>query len=485
MPVASGSMRITRLLPQLTPTTTHSRSADGHTWMGPGLLAPTGLMAASPAPARPQTLHRPTTRMQQRAEPTEALSMPLTASMTMRQGVRMAATHGVLPASFWRPTVWHMPENIFWHSIASSCLLLRSSPVGSREAALAACAGAWLTNAGRLCKLKHAGCSGESSWSNGATMNFAAPTSTARATGPRREGTSCARTLCAVIGRPRSMRAQGFQSRADLHPYGPFRRKHRSRDPGIMSSITCSYRNAEQQAHCSVAQRGRSPTRPSCRAGGPASNLPEGQSMASLPDCSQLSPSPLILSPSTRHVVNREPFQPNSRSGPKSGVYLFLLIHLWHFREIDGVRVPPAATAGGGPIDSLEPVGKHRGQAHPWTPTAYSVAGMKRAYRRAKIRAATSSSGGTWYRGQWHSSQTLGTLATPESLPWRTRKRTRGLTAPKASRLSVLSWNTGGLNSSMYQEIMAWCDQQGSLILSFFKKHIGVQPVTLYQDAGS
>ena len=129
------------------------------------------------------------------------------------------------------------------------------------------------------------------------------------------------------------------------------------------------------------------------------------------------------------------------------------------------MRVPPAATAGGGPIDSLEPVGKHRGQAHPWTPTAYSVAGMKRAYRRAKIRAATSSSGGTWYRGQWHSSQTLGALAAPESLPWRTRKRTRGLTAPKASKLSVLSWNTGGLNSSMYQEIMAWCDQQDSLDL--------------------
>eukprot|EP00439_Symbiodinium_sp_Y106_P052691 s2769_g7.t1 len=219
MQVESGSMRMTRLLPQLTLTMTHSRSADGRTWMEPGLLAPTGLMAASPAPARPQTPPRPPTRMQQRAEPIEALSMPMTASVMMWKGVRTAATHGVPPASFWRPTVWHMQENTFWHSIASSCLLLRSSPVGSRAAALAACAGAWPTNDGKLCKLKRAGCSRESSWSNGATMNFAAPTSTARATGPRRGGTSCVR-------------------------------------------------NAEQPAHCSVAQRGRSPTRPSCRAGG-------------------------------------------------------------------------------------------------------------------------------------------------------------------------------------------------------------------------
>ena len=82
-----------------------------------------------------------------------------------------------------------------------------------------------------------------------------------------------------------------------------------------MSSTTRSYRNAEQKAHCSVAQRGRSPTRPSCRAGGPASNPPEGRNMASFPECSQLSLNPHNLEPQHKIRCQQRPFQPNSRSG--------------------------------------------------------------------------------------------------------------------------------------------------------------------------
>ena len=65
------------------------------------------------------------------------------------------------------------------------------------------------------------------------------------------------------------------------------------------------------------------------------------------------------------------------------------------------------------------------------------------------------------YKGQWHTSQTLGTP--PAHLPWRIRKRPRRATSSKARTVSVRSLNAGGLNSSMYQEVLAWCDQQASL----------------------
>ncbi|CAE7840054.1 pol [Symbiodinium sp. CCMP2592] len=107
-------------------------------------------------------------------------------------------------------------------------------------------------------------------------------------------------------------------------------------------------------------------------------------------------------------------------------------------------------------------VEKHHGQA-PQGSIAPIPRHVKRAYKRACGRAARSTIGGTWYRGQWHSIRTLGQLASPAS-PNHTRptSRTRQIPnhRPNKDSLNLLSWNAGGLSSHVYQELLAWIDQQ-------------------------
>ena len=79
----------------------------------------------------------------------------------------------------------------------------------------------------------------------------------------------------------------------------------------------------------------------------------------------------------------------------------------------------------------------------------------KRAYNRAVARASASPQQGTWYRGRWH---TLRSLAQPSAptvpsgrklSPTPTRQG-----CPSDPRLRVLSWNSGGLSSEAYMELL-------------------------------
>ncbi|CAE7659958.1 pol [Symbiodinium sp. CCMP2456] len=131
------------------------------------------------------------------------------------------------------------------------------------------------------------------------------------------------------------------------------------------------------------------------------------------------------------------------------------------FHQAGGVRVPPGFAAGGEPVATA--AGKHRDLVPPQAP-ATQFPGIrlprstKRSFRRARNRAHASPLQGTWYKGKWHSASTLGHLPKPTpDIPRSTAKRAvRRTTLDR--HLRILSWNAGGLTSSMYQEFLAWCE---------------------------
>ena len=164
-------------------------------------------------------------------------------------------------------------------------------------------------------------------------------------------------------------------------------------------------------------------------------------------------PTPHMQCPPGQHTL------PRNRSGPKSGHRgLAALCISWQFQAAIGARVAPAAAAGVGP--GLWP-GKLRGHVLSMQPehTFAPKPSEKRAYKRAKLRAARS--GGTMYRGRWHSVAALQALETRPSRP--PPRTVRAATKTKQARITpvhCLSWNAGGLSSPIYQELLAWLDLQ-------------------------
>ena len=79
-------------------------------------------------------------------------------------------------------------------------------------------------------------------------------------------------------------------------------------------------------------------------------------------------------------------------------------------------------------------------------------------------RASASVQEGTWYRGKWHTRADLNAMRncpvpTTATLPRSTRRPgTRQRPFRPEHHIRVLSWNTGGLSSSLLQEFLAWCD---------------------------
>ena len=97
---------------------------------------------------------------------------------------------------------------------------------------------------------------------------------------------------------------------------------------------------------------------------------------------------------------------------------------------------------------------------HPDIKLAHSA---KRAFRRARLRAQTSPNLGTWYKGRWHTIDSLGQIPRQHH-----RSHRRAPSQPSAWRrqvphLRVFSWNASGLSSSMFQELIAWCDIQSNI----------------------
>ena len=146
----------------------------------------------------------------------------------------------------------------------------------------------------------------------------------------------------------------------------------------------------------------------------------------------------------------------SGQSGPKSGACLKLMVLAHGIKPTGGVRVVPGAVSGTGPVALT---GKTRGEAQA-SATAWNIPRHhKRAFNRARHRAANSALGGTWYRGQWHDTHTLGALSVT---PAKTRQPSRPThVRPHAHvPLQVFSWNAGGLNAGVFQELVAWLDEQ-------------------------
>ncbi|CAE7238605.1 unnamed protein product, partial [Symbiodinium sp. CCMP2592] len=138
------------------------------------------------------------------------------------------------------------------------------------------------------------------------------------------------------------------------------------------------------------------------------------------------------------------------------------IISLTQLSSAAGARVPPNAVVGGGPHSS------EWGKRHGTAPREGHNIGSrlpeatKRAYRRARNRAARSLEGGTFYRGQWHTSVSLNALAhvDPSPLLKHSRRRIPGCTRHPTIR--VFSWNTGGLSGPAFQELVAWLDSEAT-----------------------
>ena len=162
--------------------------------------------------------------------------------------------------------------------------------------------------------------------------------------------------------------------------------------------------------------------------------------------------------PTPKHHPPQPP-KSRSQAGPKSGCCLPLsVMMLTHSIEgAVGVRVASIAAVEARPG---APPGKHcsRALSMPLT-QAVPRFSEKRAYRRARLRAART--GGTYYRGRWHSAESLQTLpytppqAAPRSQPRRAHQR-----AGAKSELHCISWNAGGLHAGLYQELVAWLEVQ-------------------------
>ena len=159
-----------------------------------------------------------------------------------------------------------------------------------------------------------------------------------------------------------------------------------------------------------------------------------------------------------------------SRSGPKSGrrALMLICVHLQH-RAAVGARVASTTAVEVGP-GSAE-LGKHCGPVPgaPQGPSPTPKTSEKRAYRRARLRAAHK--GGTYYRGRWHTAADLKALPytptppMPRSLRAAPRRR-------KARYPSVqcFSWNAGGLSSAVYQELVSWLDVQGTFQIAVLQE---------------
>ena len=151
-------------------------------------------------------------------------------------------------------------------------------------------------------------------------------------------------------------------------------------------------------------------------------------------------------------------------SGPKSGgssLYKTALGFVL-LQSTAGARVSSTAVVEEGPgLWDLPGPGKQHGQALGSGLTLGSrlTFAAKRAYRRARNRAMTSLEGGTYYKGRWHTQDTLRASAITHHTPVQRNKALRQ--SPKTSRhpkIRSFSWNTGGLSAPSFQELVAWLD---------------------------
>ena len=248
--------------------------------------------------------------------------------------------------------------------------------------------------------------------------------------------------------RPRSLRARRFQRPRILHPYSP--NPFPKRSPKHLQ-LNQPAQTRHRTLHGGQQQR---------KATAPRS----GAIMSSTVCCEH--PAAFSASQASAHQLRLQLLA--SQSGPKSGSYFKLMLGSSLIASVGGVRVPLDSTSGGRP--AVPTAGKHRGP----TPTQASVIPLqhptfriaqsaKRAYRRARLRAHSSPNQGTWYKGRWHTAESLGQLPQPlNSRPRRVRPQP-ATGSRQVPHLNLFSWNASGLSSALFQELMAWCDTQTNI----------------------
>ncbi len=225
----------------------------------------------------------------------------------------MAATPGVIPASFWRHAAWSMQRRRFWACTDSSSQQPCCSRSGSKEAELEACDVGWRTGLGPPCRRWLANISKVLLWNSGGTMNSAAPMNGGHGTAGRHPWMTKTRTwtwTCRyILGRPRSFCAISYQTQPALHPFGPYLR-HLKRPRRLLVRHTNMISARSVHAAARWTSEGRLRFQP-----------PTG---VSLPASGAAEPSYCYTAVSfLQHGRNRNHRHPQrfSRSGLKSGFY--------------------------------------------------------------------------------------------------------------------------------------------------------------------
>ena len=174
----------------------------------------------------------------------------------------------------------------------------------------------------------------------------------------------------------------------------------------------------------------------------------------------------LCLSPKDSCKPNlrskRSPSVSHGRSGPKSAGCRMLQLCLIQLPSAAGARVPSTTVVGGGLRSSER--GKQHGVAprESHNPGSLIPKATKRAFRRARNRAAASLEGGTFYKGRWHTRASLQALVNSEPLAILTSRPRQQIARPhKSMDVRSLCWNVGGLSGSCFQELVAWLDVEG------------------------
>ena len=120
-------------------------------------------------------------------------------------------------------------------------------------------------------------------------------------------------------------------------------------------------------------------------------------------------------------------------------------------RRGEGWQSPrTAGSSGGAPCGRVGTM--HVDSGH------FNLQVAKRAYKRACRRAATSSAGGTWYRGRWVSSADLGNRYVSSSQQSQFSKAVAHdyLGDTRAKHFSLVSWNAGGLAAHNWDGLQNW-----------------------------
>ena len=145
----------------------------------------------------------------------------------------------------------------------------------------------------------------------------------------------------------------------------------------------------------------------------------------------------------------------NGQPGPKSGASLSSMVFIALCHQTSGVRVVPEVVAGTGPASA----GKLHGGTPVGDPTTAYLRQHKRAFRRARARATASPLGGTYYKGRWHTPDTLNALQGQPQPDHRNHICVEGNSRSRPVRpFRLLCWNASSLSGGIYQELMTWLD---------------------------